>query len=533
MYTLTDSAPAGMSLLDYPAPAGRVIAGAFDDALETNPVPMFMLARELNQMRQVGPKLSRESALEEAKRRGVDVKVPEDGISALALGMLIDRRQDQAARDLLFARREGFVAGAGVFGAGLAGALMDPLNAASGFIPVLSGTRYAGALATAATRAGRAGVRLGVGAAEGAVGAGLVELPTIALRRELQDDYGLYDSLANVAFGTFANAGIRGVSGLLRDRWRGLQAARQEDFLRSVEPAEWEAQRRAYQAQLERDMDAELRGGFERGEGPSEGLTQRWSEDRAAAERLRQTDEDIARMKIRMSDAEIKRFAEAEDQMRRESAAPGADDRLLLDAAGVAERKFREMELQEVRERLASGQGLIIVPGNARETAAAIKDETHAQALKTAVAQAAEGRRIDVEPVLRQDPIFGPQRMSQEEVRRRARSNMSPENKIAADPEASARADAVIKAEAPAAVRAEPPPPRGPGAAGAEAPKSPELTELEERLKTARAEFEAAAKEAGVEIPEPKPEDKAAMKRAQDYEKAWEAVATCVKGKGV
>lgn len=534
MYTLTDSAPAGLSLMDFPAPAGRVISGAFDDALETNPVPMFMLARELNQMRAVGPKLSRQSALEEAKRRGVDVNVPEDGISALALGMLIDRRQDQAARDLLFARKEGFTATAGVFGAGLAGAIMDPVNAATGFIPILSGTRYAGTLATAATRAGRAGVRLGVGAAEGAVGAGLVEVPTLALRRELQDEYGLYDSLANVAFGTFASAGLRGVSGVLRDRWKGLQAARQEDFLRSIEPAEWEAARRAYQEQLGRDMDTELRGGFDRGAGPDEGLTERWAAERASAERLRQTDEDITKMQRRMSDQEIERFVEAEKEMRR-GAAANEDDRVLLDAAGIAERKFREMDLKEVRERLARGEGLIIVPGNARETAAAISDETHAMALKTAVAQAAEGRRIDVDPVLRQDPAFGPQRMSAEDVRKRARSNMAPENLIAADPKASASADATIEAEAPPKPgRAEPPPPRGPvGAGGAEAPKSPELTELEERLAVARKEFEQAANDAGYKIPEPKPEDKAAMQRAQDYNRAWEAVVACAKGKGV
>jgi hypothetical protein len=67
----------------------------------------------------------------------------------------------------------------------------------------------------------------------------------------VQDDYTLYDSLANIAFGTFASSGLRAVGGLARDRWKGLAAARQEDFLRSIEPSEWAASRKAYEQQIE------------------------------------------------------------------------------------------------------------------------------------------------------------------------------------------------------------------------------------------------------------------------------------------
>jgi hypothetical protein len=59
------------------------------------------------------------------------------------------------------------------------------------------------------------------------------------------------------------------------------------------------------------------------------------------------------------------------------------------------------------------------------------------------------------------------------------------------------------------------------------------MAELEGRLAEARAEFEAAAKAAGIEPPKPKPGDVDAMQRAQDYERAWQAVAACVKGKGI
>lgn len=525
MYTLADSAASRMTLLDFPAPAGRVVSGAFDEALETNPVPLFILSRELNAAREVGPRLSAEDANDQAKRAGVSVKVPEDGISNAALAILIERKRDQAARDLLFGRREGAAAAVGMFGVGLAGAFMDPVNAASGYIPVLSGTRYAATLARAASIGQRATVRAATGAAEGAVGASLVEMPTIALRRDLQDDYSLYDSLTNITFGTLASTGLRTVSGLARDRWRGIQAARQEDFLRSVEPDQWAATRAAYEQQLERSMFSDLEGGFERGQGASEGLLARWQMGRDA-------DEAVARMQRRMSDQEIDRFVEAERAMRSEAAAV-PDDRVLLGPSGIADRKFREMDLAEVRDRLRRGEGLIIVPGNEREVAAAISDETHALAMKTAVAQAVEGRRIEVDAVLRQDPVFGVQRMGQEGVRARAISNMAPENKVGADRAASQRADeSIAVSEGPAARRGgtEPPPPRGSRraeAAGSEG-KSPELVEAESLLADTQLKLKQAANDAGAEPPQPGK----GIEQSEDVAKASRAIAACLNRTG-
>lgn len=626
MYTTTDSAAQGTRLIDYPAPAGRVIAGAFDDAIETNPIPLYLLSRELNANRNEGPLLHWGHATEIAKRAGVKIAIPDDGISPSALSILVERRKDQAARDLLFARREGPGAAVGSFAAGLAGTLMDPLNLAAGYIPVLGGTRYAATLERAATMASRAGVRLWVGAAEGLVGATLLEAPTLSLRRDLQDDYGLYDSLANIAFGTFASSGLRAVGGAARDQWRGLAAARQEDFLRSIEPSEWAAVRQARERSIERDMATELEFGFERGPGLSPDMVDDFRGARlsqsfeagfqasqeqailARAERVRQTDVAIGRQRERMSDAEIERFVEAERKMRAEAAAPGADDRVLLDAAGLAERKFREMDLAEVKDRLKRGEGLIIVPGNNREIAAAISDETHAQAIKVVVAQAVEGRRIDADPVVRRDPVFGPQRMSDAEVRRRAVSNMSPEQRVGASQESSRVATLTIeestarpKAEAPAAKTgaAKSPPPRGRAdeAAGAEvidlsrlkkgvpiinmrdgyrigkvgdefevspvgknapgkdrsgwvfqpfrtdeigirefiagkekatqAPKSPELAELEARL---AADYERASPEERAAWE--KIEGENVVQKADDYERAWKAIAACFSRRG-
>lgn len=535
MYTVNDTAAQGASLLDFPAPAGRVIRGAFDDAVETNPVPLFMLSRELTAANERQPRMQWWEAQDQAKRAGVKVDVPEEGISQGALSILIERRTDEAARSLLFARKEGMGATAGTFAAGFAGSLMDPVNAASGFIPVLSGTRYAAMLGKAATVGERAAVRAGIGAGEGFAGAAAVELPTIALRRDMQDEYGLYDSLANIAFGTFANTGLRMVAGGARDYWRGIRVARQEDFLRSIEPGEWAAARTAYEQQLERSMDQELRGGFDTGEGPSDGLRARWASNRRSAEIAGQADEAVGRMTRRMNEEEIDRFIDAEARFRAEAAAPGADERVLLDAAGVAERKFRELDLAEVRERLARGEGLIIVPGNAREVAAAVSDETHALALKAAVAQAVEGRQIDVDPILRQDKVFGPQRLSADDVRSRARANMAPESKVGADRAASERATRTLETVGPAAK------PGGAdtssssrsrsGEAAGQTAKSAELVEAEALLAEAKAIVKQAANDAGVKIDLDTTGD--VGKKAETYDRAWQAVVACANGRGL
>lgn len=504
MFTVQDSAASGVSLLDYPAPAGRVIRGAFDEALETNPIPLWMMSAEVNHARTIGPIMPKADAEQQATMAGVKVKVPDDGISQGALSLLIERRRDEAARQILFARREGAGAAIGSFAASLAGTLFDPLNVAAGFIPVLGGTRYEQLLEKAVGAGGRAGVRAGTGLAEGAVGAAVVEAPTQALRRDLQDDYSLYDSLANIAFGTLASGGLRVAGGAAKDVWMATRRLReiQQQHLQDIMPG------------LERSMREDLEQGFARGAGIPPDMVddfrgarmqtdiergaaadaERGAEQRA--ERMAAVDERVGQQTMRYSKAEIDGFIAAEKNLREraldrveltpdvipmgEQHTPGrrmsADDRVLLDAAGVANRKFAEMDLKEVRERLERGEGLIIQPGNPREVLQAISDDTHAQALKAAVAQAVQGQRIDVDAVVRQDPVFGQQRVGIEVVRSRARSQAEPENLVGADKQASQAADKTIETGPPKAPEAPAAQAQGaPGSAAGE-PKAPGAT---------------------------------------------------------
>lgn len=531
MFTLNDTSARDTSLADFPAPAGQVIGQAFDDALETNPVPLFMLSRELYGARRAGPRLPRDQALEQAQRSGVAVTVPEDGITQEALGILIQRRRDQAARDLLFSRRDSAAATAGMFAAGFAGALLDPLNVALGFVPVLSGTRYAARLAEAGTAGSRAALRVGIGAAEGLVGAAAVEVPTIALRRDLQDDYSLYDSLANIAFGTVASAAIRGVSGAARDAWLGLARAQEIDRLRAVEPEVWQAMREAAETAQERRFWADLEQGFQRGEGIPPALRDAFRRERFDLESREAADEFAAGMGdyraersriVAAADEAIERRFQREretllaagiepDEALRQAFARTypETERRLLSAAEVGALRVSEALLADARARIAQGRGMVLVPRTDAEVAAAISSTTHAQALKAAVAQAIEGRRIDVEPVLRRDPAFGPARMSPAEVRARARVNQAPESMVGADREASRRAAETIvvvragPSEATPAKgappRAKPPRSREQGEAAAEAA---EAAMLRDETQAAHEEFFAALADYSAGAPE-------------------------------
>lgn len=385
MWTLTDRATP-IPLADIPAPAGAIVGEAFDHALDTNPIPLFMQAMELNDAKAVGPILTPADANAEAARNGVKVAVPETGMSQRALGILIQRRKDDAARDLLFSRSPGgAVVAGGEFAAGLAGSLMDPLNLAAGMIPVLGGTKYAAMLAEAGTAASRAGIRLGVGGAEGLVGAGAVEAPTFMLHRDLQDDYTLGDSLANIAFGTFASAGLRAAGGALRDLHLGIDRARAQDALRAVEPQVWASMRAQAANAEERSFWSDLEQGFQRGEGMPDGM-------RASFER----------------DREQPAFGAAMDEYAKEHP-PAA-----------------------------------FTPQNGAQVEAAISDETHASALRASVAQAVDGRVVDPTAVVRTDEVFGDQRISQDGINLAAQANMRPETRVSADPDASRRADATV-----------------------------------------------------------------------------------------
>lgn len=226
------------TMLDIPADAGEVWDASFGSALSTNPSSSIMRTEQLGQaqegLRLTGdtesilvpprnepdtPLMDAQAARDKVAGMGLEIKIPEQGIRQGALDILIDRHREQAARQQVMTRANG-----GSFGtqlaAGVAASLLDPLNVASAFVPVIGEVRYAAMLGRAATPFARAGVRAGVGAVEGAVGAAIIEpLPLIAAGLD-QTEYGLSDSLANIALGGLLGGGLHSVGGAVSDALR-------------------------------------------------------------------------------------------------------------------------------------------------------------------------------------------------------------------------------------------------------------------------------------------------------------------------
>lgn len=233
------------TMLDIPADRGEVWSAGFGDTSTTNPTNSLIRTEELTEQEQgqamvMGPEsylapdqgraapdtpmLDAQVARERVAGMGLDIKIPDQGIREGALDVLVNRHREQAARQQVLARSGGRFMGTQI-AASLAASLIDPLNIASAFVPVVGPARYSAMLARASGPLGRAGIRAGVGAVEGAVGAAIVEpFPLIAANMD-QTEYGLSDSLANIALGGVLGGGLHSVGGAVSDALRRRIAA--------------------------------------------------------------------------------------------------------------------------------------------------------------------------------------------------------------------------------------------------------------------------------------------------------------------
>lgn len=89
----------------------------------------------------------------------------------------------------------------------------DPINLASAFIPVVGEARYAALVA----KLGKPLARVATGAAEGAVGAALVEPIIYTEAQREQQDYDAYDSLLNLSLGAGVGALAHTIGGAAKD----------------------------------------------------------------------------------------------------------------------------------------------------------------------------------------------------------------------------------------------------------------------------------------------------------------------------
>lgn len=167
------------------------------------------------------------------------------------------------------------------FGVGLFASLLDPLNVAVGFVPVMGVARYSQMLARQASWAGRLGVRARVGAAEGLIGTAMIEPLVLAATEATQYDYDLYDSFANLAFGTVLGGAMHGTIGAIGDRMGGItqDALTAQRISKAIDIIDEQSRRELIQVAVAQVMsgrrpvglDTALRKSLEEGQGTVRG----------------------------------------------------------------------------------------------------------------------------------------------------------------------------------------------------------------------------------------------------------------------
>jgi hypothetical protein len=175
-------------------------------------------AAGLPNARPTSPTITAEQANQQVKDAGLTGYLKfEKPIRQRELDLLTRWKKDELIRaDVLGRQDDSLSSQIAMFGAGALGSMVDPVNLALSFVPVVPEAQFA----RLATRFGPTGARLIRGAAEGAAGNAAVE-PLIALQAQNQQaDYSAYDSLVNIAFGSVIGSGLHAGFGKFSD-WIG------------------------------------------------------------------------------------------------------------------------------------------------------------------------------------------------------------------------------------------------------------------------------------------------------------------------
>lgn len=178
-----------------------------------------------------GTRLSREAI--DSQVGDLPLEIPDD-ITQEHLDKLITSKNTEVRNQSILARAEqDILTGVGIFGAGLAASITDPLEVALSFIPVVGQTRKLKLLEEAGISAlSRASARGKIGAIEGTVGASISEPFIYAGTQDRQADYTTYDSLTNIVFGGLLGGGLHIGAGGIKDKFfRPSPAVRSIDNL--------------------------------------------------------------------------------------------------------------------------------------------------------------------------------------------------------------------------------------------------------------------------------------------------------------
>lgn len=393
------------------------------------------------------PLLTAEQARARIKEEGLDLAVEDTGIRAGALDILIERKREETQRKLILDNAPASTIPVQLL-AGFGASVLDPINVASAFVPIVGEARVASLLARAGTSvAARAAARAQVGAIEGAVGAAMVEPLVLYASAQDQADYGAVDSLLNIAFGSAMGGGLHSLGGYVSDVRRGTLL----DGVKAETPAVESAPKvtpQQFALRVDEDPMLALRDSLERG---IQGDRVRMAEDAgrqaretlmpeiraelsevaagrmpnaqamqaervAVQERLESLDASLGqRIEELRSRGEnpVQAVNKARQSIAEERKRLTARDAELADAtdakrqAEIARRDLEGLERGEIPQRYQSRidaeTGRITSGFDLRQTARAKAEaapwQVRESALRVAVAQAVTGRPVNVEAI--------------------------------------------------------------------------------------------------------------------------------------
>lgn len=157
-----------------------------------------------------------EQANAQAEAAGVKVDFGTAKYTPEAVELMIQRAHTRLVRDTTIGRYNPSMGTQ--LAVTLLSSLADPLNLAVGAIPFVGEARYATLLAGAGGSMGRATLRAGIGAAEGAVWTAAMEPLIAGVATQEGRDYYLADSMRNILFGTALGAGLHSAGGAIADK---------------------------------------------------------------------------------------------------------------------------------------------------------------------------------------------------------------------------------------------------------------------------------------------------------------------------
>lgn len=355
----------------------------------------------------IGERLTVDDAQARVKDAGVKLDIPAASYTPEALDMLISRKQDELARQERLSRApSGFFAGGARLTASLATSIVDPLNIASAFVPVVGEARAAAILARAGASVGRrAMARASIGAVEGVAGAALLEPLVYLGRTQLQDDYGMSDSLLNLAFGGIVGGGLHVGVGAFADKFSIKPAAGLDAGIKDMpepvidKPAAFDSaiNTRAGRFDIRRNEEP-VTEHIEMGD---EGVTQ--AQGARVEYAAYDGDTQIATVAFREQPdgTYIPEHVEVAETHRRQGVATSLYDQAARDGLTLAPSpnlsevgaKYQDAYFNRVNQRAQTAEGVVTTAAPEQREAAA----------RIAVAQMVSGRMPDVEGIYRGD----------------------------------------------------------------------------------------------------------------------------------